>query len=1208
MAAGLREGEYEARSLLAAVKPSTDEFCGRADSVAIAPIAEPANQHQFALLSLSADILATLATAEAIGPACETICLRLRTFFSAEHVALGLVNLEQRSRELLGFTSTVVEAGDISAVLAEADIVAYREAIEGRAQAFPDLGNAVLNPGTEVARRAGLRSLIRAPFRLSDGSIGLVSVASSVRGHLGSCEAADLQQLCAPIGLAVDRVRLLAAANERQTDATALATMLSTLNAGAGPEEAAHCFAEELRGTIGADLVTIHSFDLEAGVRTRVALVGAYETTLPARARLADSVSFQEMLDSRSESFDANDPRYATAPTWLSEAATRLRMHSALSVRLDGSSGPVGMLVVGCGSERRFNRDAPQLLRAVAPVLALVIERALTVTSLQEQTQRTQAVLNVLSALGPKESLAEVAQPVAAAIRAMYQADHCAIGIVDGEQVSVAGIDTAYMVAWPLGSSVTFGPLAPSPSIGGAVVHVIADLTQPEDSPSYTSQLLRDEGMRSSMRVLIGPPAAPLGVVTVGSSAVGQFSEIDAHRLAAAVEPVAVAIAHVRGLREADLRTARLEAINRVLTRLGAGGKPDHMAEGFLAECRALFECDVAVVVTYDYESGLAERLALDTSIFAPGDLPATLPIGSDAAVRPMHNAELIEDLLAEADPGPVGSLFAANGLRSGIRVPLIVRDTVIGAVSLWASAANRYDGDDVAMLGTLTRPLAIALERASALSSLAESELKFRSLIAQAEEMILLFDSTTLRIVDANAYTERTLGYSRAELLTLDIDQLVHADRDDVLRNVERTVQQGELHLAERAYQRKDGSLLDVDVVASTVTYGGRDAILALVRDVSERRSIQAQLVQSQKMESLGLMAGNLAHDFNNLLTTILGFAGLLKRSSNLDLDERENLGLIEDAARSAADLTGRLLSFSRGGLVKFGPVELRTVIDDTLRLAGPSLHSTLTVTTTYAPNAASIEGDAGQVQQALLNIVLNAKDAMPEGGHIAISLTADDASATLTISDNGPGMTEETRRRIFEPFYTTKPLGSGTGLGMAITYGIVQGHHGDISVESTLGGGTTFTITLPLLDPGMDHVGGAYSPGDGNLILVVDDDEMVRRTTSATLAELGYNVVEAPGGATAVQVVKARPDRIAAVLLDLVMPGMTGSETFRALTELRPDLPVIVCTGYAAEAHIDTDVKRRIAGLVQKPFSAERLDRALRDAGVVPTLDTRR
>jgi CheY-like chemotaxis protein len=266
---------------------------------------------------------------------------------------------------------------------------------------------------------------------------------------------------------------------------------------------------------------------------------------------------------------------------------------------------------------------------------------------------------------------------------------------------------------------------------------------------------------------------------------------------------------------------------------------------------------------------------------------------------------------------------------------------------------------------------------------------------------------------------------------------------------------------------------------------------------------------------------------------------------------------------------------------------------------VAEPTLHSSLKLTRALPPDGVYVEGDAGQVQQALTNIILNARDAMPEGGEIRVRLELTGDVAVIEIADSGPGMDEETRVRIFEPFYTTKPAGSGTGLGMAITYGIIQGHHGDIAVESALGQGTKFTITLPLLQPDETPPADVFNAGEGNLVLVVDDDAMVRRTTTATLTELGYNVVEAPGGATAVEIMRARPDRFSVVLLDLVMPGMTGSETFRALTSIRPDIPVVVCTGYAADSHIDIDVKRRIAGLVQKPFTAERLSRALLAAG---------
>ncbi|MBA4181533.1 MAG: hypothetical protein C0506_13165 [Anaerolinea sp.] len=828
-----------------------------------------------------------------------------------------------------------------------------------------------------------------------------------------------------------------------------------------------------------------------------------------------------------------------------------------------------------------------------------------------------EAQARVMSVLGPGVSLREVATVFAAEARRLFDDSHAlvAVGGADGalelaalcsDELTEAGLVAmarARNLTWPLGAPAGFATLEPSTVFGGALVHVSSDLQSPEAPHGPAFRALRDLGMRSTVCVFVGPPEAPLGVVTAASRQPGRFSPADARHLATLAYPVGVAAAYCEGERRTEQHSALLESMNRVLGRLGAGGTADHLAAAFLAECRALFGCERAAVHMVEADGVTFSRLAVDSEV----DLGGGAPINADTprpVATPARTPTLIEDLRLTGKDGPEYDTLAAANLLSGLEVPLTVRERQLGSVSLWGTGVNRFNQRDIETLLTLTRPFALALERANALRSLAESELNYRSLVAQAEEMIFLFDGATLQILDANQYTERALGYTRDELLSLTVDQITNADVDDVRTHVLTTIQQGELHIADREYVRKDGSLLDVDIVASPVTYGGRQAVLALVRDVSERKSLQAQLIQGQKMESLGLMAGSLAHDFNNLLTTILGFAGLLKRSSNMDLDERENLGLIEDAARRAADLTGRLLAFSRGGLVRFGPVDLRTVIEDTLHLAGPSLHSGLEVTTTLPSGGVKVEGDASQIQQALLNIILNAKDAMPEGGRIAVTLKTSGASATVTIADNGPGMSEETRRRIFEPFYTTKPIGSGTGLGMAITYGIIRGHHGDILVESAPGAGTTFTIALPLLTAaGTPGPGSSFNPGDGNLILVVDDDDMVRRTTSATLAELGYNVVEAPGGAMAVQVVKARPDRFSAVLLDLVMPGMTGSETFHALTAVRPGLPVIVCTGYAADAHIDTDVQRRIAGFVQKPFTAERLARALAEAGVLPS-----
>ncbi len=1330
-------------------------------------------ERQRLTLEATAGILATLATARDPDEACGIIAERLRAFFHADHVVMATLNLEAGTRQTLGFSSAVVPVESLPSRLMTGDAEAYGMTLREAPEVFADLAVLELNPGTAIVAQAGLRALIRAPFELSDGELGIVSVACREPGSYTTDDAGRLADLCRPIGLAIDRMRLIAhmaktgsllaaqarilaalgpgatvqsagqvfvaearglfgathavvarfsggwpeivalssdhvsieqlqtdtpfgteqttpyaeilegraqvvpdlaktqrsvleetvlqngvrtlmrapilstdgvvtgmialgsavperwnerdthtlaelssalglvaeraelfdAAEDRNAKVRTLTRLLNTFNASAPPEEVARLFAGEVRRFLHADAVLVAAFDQQSGMRVTVAAESdEVSELLRRRSPLAESSGYAGMLADAAVHYDARYPE--AAPAWLQTAAAAIGMGSVVAVRLDVDGTAVGMISAGAMDPACLGDEQRQILTEVAAPLAILLERARVLTSLQVQTQRTQAVVNLLAALGPRETIEEVAQPVTEALREMYAADHAATCTIEDDQLVLMGVDSEVVPHWQIGDRTSRTTVIERIAEQG--YYLVRDSQLENEAITPVAGRLRDSGLRSSVRVLIGPAEAPLGMVTVGSRAPGRFSDADARQLAQIVQPLSVVMRFVRGRIEAERRTMRLEYTNRILTRLSAGGTPAHLAAGFLAECRVLFRCAHAAAFYFDHERRSAQLLGLDSDVFDRATLPASGPFTDIHSSRLIEQPvpQMVTDIRNETKLARYQARMIEAGLFSVVRAPLVVQDSVRGAVTLWAHGANAFTLEDAELLGTLTRPYAIALEKASALESLGESELKYRSLVAQAEEMIFQFDSETRAILDANQYTSRALGYSSTELLRLRLDDIIDSSGEDVSANVAQTLQDGELHLVDRHYRRKDGTLIDVDMVASLVSYGGRQAVLVLARDVSERKAFQRQLVQGQKMESLGTMAGHVAHDFNNLLTTILGFAGLLKRSTNLDHEERENLALIEDAARRAADLTGHLLSFARGGLVRFGPVDLRTVVADTMRLAEPSLHSALQASSRVPATPVIVEGDAGQLQHALFNIVSNARDAMPEGGTIDIELRTDGPTASMSIRDTGPGMDIETRTRIFEPFYTTKPLGTGTGLGMSITYGIIQGHHGDVSVVSAPGEGTTFTITLPILAgsaPGA--VVDAFNAGDGNLVLVVDDDEMVRRTTSATLASLGYNVVEAPGGATAVEIVRARPERFSVVLLDLVMPGMTGSETFRALTAIRPDLPVVVCTGYAADAHIDTDVKRRIAGLVQKPFTGERLGRALLAAGAHPT-----
>lgn len=473
--------------------------------------------------------------------------------------------------------------------------------------------------------------------------------------------------------------------------------------------------------------------------------------------------------------------------------------------------------------------------------------------------------------------------------------------------------------------------------------------------------------------------------------------------------------------------------------------------------------------------------------------------------------------------------------------------------------------------------------------------ERQLRSLVANVPAL--------LWAVDSEGVFTLAEGRGLAALQLLNIDLVGRNVRDvlggfpDILDHLERA-RNGE---AFSALAQLGTRTLDAYFEPLRDESGAINGVAGVATDVTERRRQDMTLAQAQKMESLGVMAGSVAHDFNNLLTAILGFAGLLKLSPSLDPRDREQLYHIEQAARRGADIAGRLLSFSRGGLARFVGVDLCAVVQETARLVSPTLPDRIRLVLDLPTRKVMVEGDDGQLQQALMNIVLNARDALGGVGTIHVQLGTQDDHACLLVTDDGPGIDEATRARIFEPFFTTKQPGSGTGLGLAITYGIVRGHKGDISLQSEVGAGTTFTMNFPLLSPGRTS-GPDIDAGEGNLVLLVDDDELVRRSTSATLSNLGYNVVEVGNGALAVDLIKARPGRFSAVLLDLVMPGMTGREVFHALAALRSDLPVVVCTGYAADAHIDDTMKRSIAGLLQKPFSPEHLAEVLESVGARP------
>jgi len=503
--------------------------------------------------------------------------------------------------------------------------------------------------------------------------------------------------------------------------------------------------------------------------------------------------------------------------------------------------------------------------------------------------------------------------------------------------------------------------------------------------------------------------------------------------------------------------------------------------------------------------------------------------------------------------------------------------------------------------------------ERESLEEELLKSEERYRAVVDQSRDNIFLVDCETYTIIEANPALHRSLGYEIGEITGRNMLDVVAHDRADIEGHAERLRQTGALYLGPRQYRRKDGALLDVEVSVNVISHGGRELYCVVSRDITERSRLEEKLRQSQKMEAIGKLAGGVAHDFNNMLCVIDGHAEMLLAQMDEHHAAWSDLLEISKAATRASDLTRQLLAFSRKQVVQERELDLNQNVQSMENLLRRLIGEDIELQVDLDPAIGMLLADPGQIEQVVMNLVVNARDAMPAGGTVLVRTSdvldgADLFPATgeirggrwleMEVTDTGCGMDRETRDHLFEPFFTTKR--QGTGLGLATVYGIVQQAGGTIEVYSRLGEGSTFRIQLPCLEAeeSVDEVSVDPSPDQaGNeTILVVEDEPQTRNLVVQILTQAGYHVLEAADAEQALSLSADELTKVDLLLTDVVMPGVSGPQLASHLVQVYPGWKVLYMSGYAGEEIARHGLEGADSPLLPKPFKPTDLTEQIR------------
>ncbi len=679
---------------------------------------------------------------------------------------------------------------------------------------------------------------------------------------------------------------------------------------------------------------------------------------------------------------------------------------------------------------------------------------------------------------------------------------------------------------------------------------------------------------------------------------------------------------HSRGATRLDRTLQILSAVDQVIVRTR---DPNVILEETCRIAAGIGGFELAWIGMLEPESGnvrLAHNAGRDEGLLARITVTAREePSGHGVvgtAIRENRTA-IVQDVKNNSRMSYWRSFFDQLGYRTAAGFPIRISGVPVGALVLYSARTSRFDAVEARLFeqvaGDISNALtSIATERAiaEAQAALARSERRYRDLFDVNPHPLAVVDVETLRFLAVNDAAVTDYGYTRDDFLEMTVLDIVAPDEARAVQAAIQSILPGGGFRTSGPWRqkRKDGSMITVEVSAHDLDFDGRPARLMLAIDVTTREKLQARFEESTRLEAMGSLAGGMAHDFNNLLTAINGYSDIL--IGELGDDPRvDSAREIRRAGARAADLTRQVLAFARRQEWAPRPIDVNGVVGSVTTLLRRLIGENISLRTRSSSDPAVIRADTGQIEQVLVNLAVNARDAMPLGGvlEIAVELVADAAAldrgmegeaVLLSVSDNGSGMDDATLERAFEPFFTTKEAGQGTGLGLATVYGIVRQAGGQIWAESSIGHGTCISALFPRLDVDADlataEAPAVSGPGLRATVLAVEDDPLVRAFVVSTLERAGYRVLVAASPAEAIALSEGLTERIDLLVSDVVMPGSSGHDLAWRLLAVRPETRVVLMSGYDVEPSRSGEDPR--LSFLPKPFDGRRLLTAVEQA----------